>query len=91
MYLIFGCAGSSLLLGFSLVATLLWCTGFSWWWLVLLAEHGLSGTWASLAVTHGLRCSTACGIFLDQGLNLCLLHWQADSLPLSHQGSPEQG
>ena len=30
------------------------------------------------------------GIFLIQGLNiwlLCLLHWQADSLPLSHQGS----
>ena len=24
----------------------------------------------------------------DQGWNLCLLHWQADSLPLSHQGSP---
>ena len=23
-----------------------------------------------------------------QGSNLCLLHWQADSLPLSHQGSP---
>ena len=31
------------------------------------------------------------GIFLTQGLNLhllCLLHWQADSLPLSHMGSP---
>ena len=28
------------------------------------------------------------GIFLIQGLNLCLLHWQADSLPLGHQGSP---
>ena len=28
------------------------------------------------------------GIFLTQGLNPCLLHWQADSLPLSHQGSP---
>ena len=30
------------------------------------------------------------GIFPTQGLNphlLCLLHWQADSLPLSHQGS----
>ena len=25
------------------------------------------------------------GIFLTQGLNLHLLHWQADSLPLSHQ------
>ena len=25
-------------------------------------------------------------IFLTEGLNLCLLHWQMDSLPLSHQG-----
>ena len=25
-------------------------------------------------------------IFLDQGLNPCLLHWQVDSLRLSHQG-----
>ena len=24
----------------------------------------------------------------DQGLNLHLLHWQKDSLPLSNQGSP---
>ena len=24
----------------------------------------------------------------DQGSNLCLLHWLADSLPLSHLGSP---
>ena len=30
----------------------------------------------------------ACGIFLDWGLNLSLLRWQADSLPLSHQGGP---
>ena len=27
------------------------------------------------------------GIFLTQGLNLCQLHWQVDSLLLSHQGS----
>ena len=27
------------------------------------------------------------GIFPTQGLTLHLLHWQADSLPLSHQGS----
>ena len=26
------------------------------------------------------------GIFLTQGLNLCLLHWQVDSIPLSHLG-----
>ena len=28
------------------------------------------------------------GIFLTQRTNLRLLHWQEDSLPLSHQGSP---
>ena len=25
----------------------------------------------------------------DQGSNLCLLHWQADSLPLRHERSPQ--
>ena len=37
---------------------------------------------------HRLSCSVACGIFLDQGSNPCPLHWQADSQPLHHQGSP---
>ena len=45
-------------------------------------EHSL------VVVAHRLRCSAARGIFLDNGLNMCLLHWQVDSLPLSHQGSP---
>ena len=31
------------------------------------------------AVVHGFSCSVACEILRDQGLNLCLLHWQADS------------
>ena len=42
----------------------------------------------SVVVAHGLSCSAACGIFPDQGLNRCPLHWQADSQPLRHQGSP---
>ena len=42
----------------------------------------------SIVVAHRLRCSPACGIFPDRGLNQCLLHWQVDSLPLSHQGNP---
>ena len=42
----------------------------------------------SVIVAHGPSCPTACGIFLDQGLNPCLLHGQVDSLPLSHQESP---
>ena len=37
----------------------------------------------------GVGChSLLQGIFLIHGVNLCLLHWQADSLPLSHQVSP---
>jgi len=40
-------------------------------------------------VAHRLNCSVACGIFPDGRLNPFLLHWQADSLPLSYQGSPE--
>ena len=34
----------------------------------------------------GLSCPTACGISLEQGLNLCLPKWQPDSL-LDRQGS----
>ena len=33
--------------------------------------------------------SSSWGIFPTQVLNLSLLLWQADSLPLNHQGSPE--
>ena len=43
----------------------------------------------SVVVAHGLSCSAACGILPDQGSNPCPLHWQADSQPLRHQGSPE--
>ena len=42
----------------------------------------------SAIVAHGPSCSAACGIFPDQGSNPCPLHWQADSQPLRHQGSP---
>ena len=42
----------------------------------------------SVVVAHGPSCSAACGIFPDQGSNPCPLHWQADSQPLCHQGSP---
>ena len=57
------------------------CSSCSSWAL----EHGLNSCGA-----QAYSCSTAYGIFLDQGLNLCLLHWQADSLPINHHGSPSQ-
>ena len=44
----------------------------------------------SAVVAHGPSCSAACGIFPDQGSNPCPLHWQADSQPLNHQGSPNK-
>ena len=52
-----------------------------------LVASGLKST-GSVAVAHRLRCSAACGILLDQGLNSCLLPCQAGFIPLSHQGSP---
>ena len=50
---------------------------------------GLLIVMASLVAEHS--CPVACGIFPDQGSNPCLLHWQADSLPLDHQGSLTEG
>ena len=51
----------------------------------LVVELGLYSTGkASVAAAHGPSCSAARGIFLNQGSETCLLHWQADSLPLTH-------
>ena len=51
-------------------------------WLLLLCRMG------SVVVVHRPSCPTACGILLDQRSNPCRLHWQADSLPPDHKGSP---
>ena len=92
LFFIFGCVGSSFL-----------CEGFLQLWQAGATLHrgarafhcrGLSlrGTGSrragSAVVAHGLSCCAACGIFPDQGSNPCPLHWQADSQPLRHQGSP---
>ena len=38
----------------------------------------------------GFHCSAACGISPEQGLDLFpSLHWQENSCPLHHQGSPQ--
>ena len=52
----------------------------------LVAEHRLQTR--RLNICGGPSCSEACGIFPDQGSNPCPLHWQGDSQPLYHQGSP---
>ena len=78
------------------------CMGFVYlWWAGILSS---CSPWASYCSgffycrawslgcmgfsSNRLNCSMACEIFLDQGLGSCPLHWQADSQPLDHQGSP---
>ena len=61
--------------------------------LSLLQPHGLQHTrllcpWDFPGKNTGVSCHFLLqGVFLTQGLNLCLLHWQVNSLPLSHQRS----
>ena len=72
---------------------------FSLQWLLLLqctgSRHMGFSSCSPWSLEHRLNscdtllsCSEACGIFPDQGVSLCLLHCQVDSLPLSYQGSP---
>ena len=63
------------------------CAGLSLSRPLLLQSTG-SRCAGSVVVAHGPSYSAACGIFPDQGSNPCPLHWQADSQPLRHQGSP---
>ena len=63
------------------------CVGLSLSRPLLLRSTG-SRRAGSIIVAHGPSCSAACGILPDQGPNPCPLHWQADSQPLCHQGSP---
>ena len=62
---------------------------------LFIVVHGPLTIAASLVAEHRLQTrrlsncgSAACGIFPDQGSNPFPLHWQADSQPLRHQGSP---
>ena len=63
------------------------CAGLSLSRPLLLRSTG-SRRAGSVTVAHGPSCSAACGIFPNQGSNPYPLHWQADSQPLRHQGSP---
>ena len=89
LFFIFGCVGSLLLSSSCGEQGLLpscsrrtsHCGGFS------------CGTWdlgtlASAVVVHGLSCPSACGILLDLVSNLCSLHWQVDSYPLTTREAP---
>ena len=85
MLFVFGCAGSSLLgrlfsscsereLLFSCVRGLLMAVA------ALAVEHGLqAGVQVSAVVAQELSCPEERGIYPDQVLNLCPLHWHSDS------------
>ena len=101
LFIIFGCAGSSWVCRlfcscgewgllsncgcgpFVTMASPLWstCSSASWFQL----QHT-----GSVVVSNGLSCSRAFEFFPNQGSNLCLLHRQADSLPLNHWEAPGQ-
>ena len=88
------------LLGFSHL--LEWCTELNAYFCLLvcsvmsdsLQPHRLEPTrllcpWNSPGKNTGVGCHFLLQrIFLTQGSNPSLLHWQGDSLLLSHQGSP---
>ena len=71
------------------------CPGFSLRWVEGLWPQQLLTQWCgsplwsmgSVVVVHRLSCQVISGIFPDQGLNLCALHWQVGFYPLCHQGS----
>ena len=71
---LFCCAWASRSTGFSCGARAL-CTAS------LVVARGLSGYGC------GLSCPAVCGMLLEQGLNLCSLHWQVDSELLDNQGN----
>ena len=48
-------------------------------WGVRAQQLRLLGSSTGSVVAHARSCSVACGVVLDQGSNLCLLHWQVDS------------
>ena len=85
-WVIIAACGISLVVA-SGVCSSLQCPGFSLQWLLLLQSMD-SRHVGSVVVALGLSYSMACGIFLDQGLNLCPLHWRMDSQPLDHLGTP---
>ena len=83
-----GCAGLSLLYGLFVIVQSGGCSpvaGFSMWWLAsLLLGSRAQAQWlwlVGLAAPQHVRC-------LWTKDRACFLHWQVDSLTLSHQVSP---
>ena len=74
--------------------SLLWSTGSRarWfhqlWYVSSVVVTPRFESTGSTVVAHRLHYSMVHRIFPDRRSNPCLLHWQTDTLPLSHQGSP---
>lgn len=68
LFIFYLCDISNLLSG---SYSFMWCKGVSWCWLLFLQS--------SSSKVH--RCCVAYGIFPDQRLSSCPLHWQGDSYP----------
>ena len=73
------------------------CSGFSLQCFSRCGPRALGHSGSSSCVSQALELRlSSCGawaqsfrgIFLEEGSNPCLQNWQADSLPLDHQGSP---
>ena len=63
------------------------CAGLSLSQPLLLRSTG-SRRSGSVVVARGPSCSAACGIFPDQGSNLCSLHWQSRLSTTAPPGKP---
>ena len=61
------------------------CDSFVTPWTVA-RQASLSTGFPGQRILEWVAISFSRGIFPTQGSNLCLLHWQTGSLPLSHQG-----
>ena len=74
------------------VFSLVVATGVSLPWLLSLPSAGSrcagSRCVGLVVAAHRLGCLIPREIFPNQGSHRCPLHWQADSYPLCHQGSP---
>ena len=78
-----------------------WCSWASNWWFLLLRSRGSRCTgFSSCSNAQALELGlSSCGAqawllysmwnLPDQRLSPCLLHWEANSYPWDHQGSPE--
>ena len=57
---------------------------------IVTHQATLSIVFSQTRILEWVTISSSRGIIPTRGSNLCLLHWQVDSLPLCHLGSPKK-